>query len=116
MKNRITVEGIRGYGYHGCMDEEARIGQLYIIDVYVDTDFMEAARQDDLAKTVDYVWVNQVVKEELAMRAKLIEHVALRIAERIHTDERVSGVQVRVCKPAPPINGDVEKVCVSVTL
>lgn len=114
--NRITVEGIKGYGYHGCMEEEAKIGQLYVVDVYIETDFMEAAIQDKLAYTVDYVLVNRIVKEELARRAKLIETVALRIAERVKDDEKVIKVEVRVCKPAPPINGDVNQVCTSVTL
>lgn len=114
--NRITVEGIKGYGFHGCMDEEAKIGQLYVVDVYIDTDFMEAAREDSLELTVDYVLVNRIVKEELARRSKLIETVALRIAERIKEDEKVKQVEVKVCKPSPPINGDVDRVCTSVTL
>ncbi len=114
--NRISVEGIKGYGYHGCMDEEARIGQQYVVDVHMDTDFMEAALEDDLSKTVDYVEVNKIVKEELAKRSKLIEHLALRIAQRIQEMERVQTVEVKVCKPAPPINGDVDRVCTTVTL
>lgn len=114
--NRISVEGIKGYGYHGCMDEEARIGQPYVVDVHMETDFMAAAEEDNLSKTVDYVEVNRIVKEELAQRAKLIENVALRIAKRIKSLERVQSVEVRVCKPAPPINGDVDRVCTSVTL
>ena len=114
--NKISVEGIKGYGYHGCMDEEARIGQQYVVDVLMDIDFMEAAEKDDLSKTVDYVEVNKIVKEELAQRAKLIENVSLRIARRIKALERVERVQVKVCKPAPPINGDVDRVCTTVTL
>lgn len=114
--SRISVEGIKGYGYHGCMDEEARIGQRYVVDVYMETDFTEAAKEDNLSKTVDYVEVNQIVKEELSKRARLIENVTLRIATRIKSLDRVQSVEVRVCKPAPPINGDVDRVCTSVTL
>jgi dihydroneopterin aldolase len=114
--NRISVEGIKGYAYHGCLDEEARIGQHYVVDVHMDTNFMEAAEKDLLSKTIDYVEVNKIVKEELAKRAKLIENVAFRIAKRIKENKKVLQVQVRVCKPAPPINGDVDRVCTSVTL
>lgn len=114
--NRISVVGIKGYGYHGCMDEEARIGQHYVVDVFMETDFMEAAENDDLSQTIDYVDIHKVVKEELGQRAKLIENVALRIAKRIKSIERVYSVEVRVCKPAPPINGDVDRVCTTVTL
>ena len=114
--NKISVEGIKGYGYHGCMDEEARIGQHYVVDVHMKTDFLEAAEEDDLSKTVDYVEVNKVVKEELAHRSKLIETVSLRLAPRTLSIDNVQAVEVKVCKPAPPINGDVDRVCTIVTL
>lgn len=114
--HKISVEGIKAYGFHGCMDEEARIGQPYIVDVHLNVDFSAAAENDDLTKTVDYVMVNKVVKEEIGRRSKLIETVAMRIAKRLMSESLVSGVIVRVCKPAPPINGDVERVCTTVTL
>lgn len=114
--NRITVEGISAYGYHGCMKEEEKIGQKYQVDVILDMDFMLAARMDDLSETLDYVYVNKVVIEEMGVRSKLIETVTLRIAERLKNDIRVIRVEVKVCKPTPPINGDVERVCTIVTL
>jgi len=114
--NRITVEGIIAYGHHGCMDEEAAIGQAYEVDVYMDTDFSDAAEQDDLNKTVDYVDVNRIVQEEIARRSKLIERVTLLIAQRVKQLRGVEHVEVRVCKPSPPIGSEVRKVCTHVTL
>ena len=43
--NKISVEGIKGYGYHGCMDEEARIGQHYVVDVHMEIDFRRLRRR-----------------------------------------------------------------------
>jgi 7,8-dihydroneopterin aldolase/epimerase/oxygenase len=114
--HKISVEGIKAYGYHGCMEEEALIGQPYVIDVLMDVDFQEAAEEDDLHKTVDYVLINRIAVEEVSKRSKLIESVAWRIANRIKEDLRVLAVEVRVCKPAPPINGNVDRVCTTVTL
>ncbi|NND94810.1 MAG: dihydroneopterin aldolase [Flavobacteriales bacterium] len=114
--NQIIVKGIKGYGFHGCMDEEAKIGQLYIVDIMLDTDFKEAAENDKLSLTVDYVELNRIVQEELKIRSRLIESVTYKIAERIKSIDMVHAVEVRVCKPAPPINGDVESVCTIVTL
>jgi len=114
--HKISVEGIKAYGFHGCMEEEARIGQPYVVDVHMVVDFTEAADADDLTRTVDYVLINKVVKEEISLRARLIENVALRIAKRVKALPLVLSTEVRVCKPAPPINGDVERVCVTVTL
>ena len=114
--NEIQVNGIKGYGYHGCMDEEALIGQLYVVDVKLWADFLEAAEEDDLTKTVDYVEVNRIVQQQLKHRSKLIETVTLRIAKELKSIELVQKVEVTVCKPSPPINGDVESVCTTVTL
>lgn len=32
----IEVNGIRVFAYHGCLDEEARIGGHYLVDVHVE--------------------------------------------------------------------------------
>jgi len=77
--NKILVEGIKVYAYHGCLEEEGKIGCNYIVDVTMETDFMKAAIADDLKQTIDYVTVYTIVKKEMAIRAKLIEHVGLRI-------------------------------------
>ena len=110
--NRIEVNGIKLYAYHGCLKEEGAIGGHYVVDVTVDTDFSVAAETDDLLKTVDYVDVNRIVKEEMAIRSKLIEHVGRRIIERIKSLNNVESVLVKVTKISPPINGDVNNVAI----
>lgn len=113
MRNRIEVNGIKLYAHHGCMEEEAKIGGHYSVDIEVHTDFTEAAETDDLSKTVDYVTINQIVKEEMAIRSKLIEHVGLRIMNRIqHEVNGIEGLQVKITKISPPINGDVANVAI----
>ena len=59
--HKVLVEGIKVYAYHGCMEEEARLGGNYVVDVAIETDFTEAAITDDLTKTVDYVAVCSIV-------------------------------------------------------
>jgi len=115
MGHKITVEGIKLYAYHGCLDEEAAIGGNYIVDVYMDTDFTEAAKTDDLGKTIDYCVVYEIAKKEMAIRSKLIEQVA----QRIHTNitknfPAIKTTRVRVTKLSPPMNGNVEKVSVEI--
>ena len=72
----IDVTGIRVYGYHGCLEEEAVIGQEYVIDVKIRCDFSKAILSDDLSHTVDYCTVYEIVKREMAIPSRLIEHVA----------------------------------------
>lgn len=113
MKHKIEVNGIQLYAFHGCLEEEARIGGKYQVDVKILTDFTEAALSDDLTKTVDYVAVNKIVAEEMAIRSKLIEHVGLRIINRLKTEiTHPASYSVRIIKISPPINGDVRDVVV----
>ena len=115
MGHKIAVEGIKLYGYHGCLDEEAKIGGNYIVDVYLETDFTEAAQTDDLTKTVDYCVVYEIAKKEMAIRSKLIEQVADRIHRSvIKTFTDVTKARVKVTKLSPPMNGNVEKVYVEI--
>ena len=37
MKHKINVSGIQLYAFHGCLDEEAKIGGKYEVDVRIDT-------------------------------------------------------------------------------
>jgi dihydroneopterin aldolase len=111
--NIIQVEGIKVYAYHGCLEEEARIGCNYIVDVTIETDFSEAAKTDDLTKTIDYVTVYNIVKAQMAIRSKLIEQAGQRIVDELK--QQLKGLltlEVKVTKLNPPMNGDVQKVSI----
>ena len=79
----IKVENIKLYAFHGCLNEEALIGSDYRIDVTVTADLSKSSQTDDLNDTVDYVLLNKIVKEEMAIRSKLLEEVGQRILDRI---------------------------------
>jgi len=110
----ISVEGIQVYAYHGCLEEEGKIGGNYLVDVHMETDFSEAAVTDDLSKTIDYVDVYNIVREEMAIRAKLIEHVGKRIIDRISKKfGTIKKCKVKIIKLNPPMNGNVDRVSVT---
>lgn len=113
--HRISLKNIRVYAYHGCLPQEAQIGSHYRVDVQVDTDFSQSVLSDDLSDTLDYVRLNQIVKQEMQIRSELIEHVAQRIINRIRSiSDKIKSVSVEVAKLNPPINGDVEAVSVKI--
>ena len=113
MKHTIEVNGIKIYAFHGCLPEEGEIGGHYSVDVMLNTNFTEAAQTDELTKTVDYVDVNRIVCEEMAIRSKLIEHVGPRIINRLKVEiENIDFIKLKVTKICPPINGDVENVAI----
>lgn len=109
----IKLQNIRTFSFHGCLPEEAKIGSDYRVDLEVKTDLRKSAQTDELADTVDYVLLNRIVVEEMAIRSKLLEHVAQRIIERIFKEiPSVSRILLAVSKLNPPIGGDVEAVTI----
>ncbi|GEQ84885.1 7,8-dihydroneopterin aldolase [Patiriisocius marinistellae] len=112
----IELKNIRVFANHGCLTEEEKIGSDYLVNVRVEADLMHAAQTDELDDTIDYVALNNIVKEEMAIRAKLLENVGFRIIERILSDfSEVTFTTVTVSKVNPPIGGDVEAVSVTMT-
>jgi dihydroneopterin aldolase len=110
---KILVEGIKLYAYHGCMEEEAVIGGNYIVDVCIEANLDKPSKSDKLNETIDYVTVYEIVKKEMSVRSKLIEHVAERILDKLKRKfSKASAIEVKVTKLNPPIPGEVEKVSV----
>ena len=110
---KIYLKNIRLYAYHGCMDEEKKIGSDYLVNMKVRADLKTSAKTDNLKDTVDYVSLYNIVKEEMGRRARLLEHVAERIVNRVLKDHpAVISVSVKVTKCNPPIGGNVEEVAV----
>ncbi|MFV8368791.1 dihydroneopterin aldolase [Flavobacterium sp. LB2R40] len=109
----IKLKNIRTYSYHGCLIEEGKIGSDYTVNLEVKTDLRKSCNTDDLKDTVDYVLLNQIVVEEMAIRSDLLEHVAHRIITRIFEEiPEISRINVAVSKLNPPIGGDVEAVTI----
>jgi len=111
----IRLKNIKIYAFHGCMLEEGQIGSDYLVNLKVKANLDKAAISDDLKDTVDYVLLQKIVKEEMAIRSKLLEHVGKRIVDKILLSAPlVNSVKVRVSKVNPPIGGDVAEVSVSI--
>ncbi|WP_109302053.1 dihydroneopterin aldolase [Aquimarina sp. AU474] len=109
----IELKNIKIYAYHGCLVEEKKIGSDYRVDLKVKADLTKSAISDRLADTVDYVHLNHIVKEEMAIRSKLLEHAAERILIRILDElHLVKKATIKVSKINPPIGGNVEKVTI----
>jgi dihydroneopterin aldolase len=109
----IKLKNIRTFSFHGCLVEEAKIGSDYRVDLEIKTDLRKSSLSDELSDTVDYVLLNQIVEEEMAIRSKLLEHVAHRIIKRIFDEiPSVSRILLGVSKLNPPIGGDVEAVTI----
>jgi dihydroneopterin aldolase len=117
MPDRITLEGIQFYGYHGVPDAEQETGHRYEVDLILEADLGEAAATDDVAATVDY---GAVAREVLALgtgrQFRLIEALAGSLCARVlETQPRVEVVTVRVKKLLPPVPAVVACAVVEMT-
>ncbi|MBD0851200.1 dihydroneopterin aldolase [Maribacter arenosus] len=109
----IKLTNIRTHAHHGCLAEESIIGSEYRVDISLKSDLKKASVSDNLTDTVDYVHINHIVKEEMNVPSKLLEHVAKRIIDRVFEElQSVYKIKVAVSKINPPIGGDVEMVTV----
>jgi len=109
----IRLTNIRVFTNHGCLIEEAKIGSEYRVDLEIKADLRKSSETDELADTVDYVHLNRIVVEEMAVRSKLLEHVAKRIVVRVFDElPMVSRILLEVSKINPPIGGDVQQVTI----
>ena len=109
----IKLQNIRTFSFHGCLEEEGKIGSDYRVDLEIKTDLRKSSLSDDIKDTVDYVLLNQIVVDEMDIRSKLLEHVANRIIVRIFKEiPSVSRIILGVSKLNPPIGGDVEAVTI----
>ena len=112
----IKVENIRVFAYHGCLKEETKIGSDYRVDLEVKANLQESAQTDKLTDTVDYVFLNRIIKEEMDKPSHLLETVAKRILNRIFSEDKlVKKATVWVSKLNPPIGGDVARVTIKMT-
>ena len=112
----IKVENIRVFAYHGCLKEETKIGSDYRVDLQVKANLQESSKTDNLNDTVDYVFLNRIIKEEMDITSHLLETVAKRILNRIFNEDKlVNKATVWVSKLNPPIGGDVELVTIKMT-
>lgn len=115
MADRIVLERIEFYGYHGVPAEEQAVGHRYAVDIELDCDLREAGQADDVGRTIDYGDVaGQVVAIGRERRFRLIEALAEAIAAELLKHARAERVRVRVRKLLPPIDAVVAAAAVEI--
>ncbi|MFG6410953.1 MAG: dihydroneopterin aldolase [Bacteroides acidifaciens] len=105
----ILLKEIRCYAYHGVAPQENLIGNEYIIDLKLKVDINKAAQTDEVADTVNYAEVHQVIMAEMAVPSKLLEPVGGRIIEKLFQQfPALEEIELHLSKRNPPMGADVE--------
>ncbi|KAB7663141.1 dihydroneopterin aldolase [Bacillus sp. B1-b2] len=114
--DKIKLNQMEFYGYHGVFQEENKLGQRFIVDLEVEVDLRMAGETDNLEYSVNYGQLYFDVKEIVeGVPYKLIEAVSEKIAQALLSSyERIISVKVSVIKPDPPIPGHYKSVAVEI--
>ena len=101
---KIILQDIRIYAYHGVFPEEHTMGAYYKICVEISTDFRRAMLHDALSGTINYGAIYKVIQEEMAIPSKLMEHVAYRMMKALFGKfSEIESIQLSILKENPPI-------------
>lgn len=114
--DKIIIQGIVFYGYHGVTLAEQELGQKFLVDVELHLDLKSVGISEHLVDTINYKEVYDLVKGiEQKKKYRLIETLASDIAQAVLDKTQTVEVVVRVRKPQVPIAGVVDYVGVEIT-
>jgi dihydroneopterin aldolase len=114
--DKIVIDGIEFYGYHGDLPQERELGQRFTVDLELIADISRAGSSDRIEDTIDYASVVKRVREiGRSEQYHLIEALAERIAAIVLEEFSPLEVRVRVKKPFPPIPAPIQSVGVELS-
>lgn len=113
METAIQLEEMRFYAYHGVSDQERKVGNNYVVWLTVNTPLEGAMESDQLTQTINYAELYQLVRCEMEIPSRLIEHVAGRTVSAIRKRfPEITGMELKIKKLNPPIRGEVASAAV----
>lgn len=109
MKSRIVLERMTFFARHGCYEAERITGNTFFVDLSVDYDISRAAESDEVADTLDYSKLFDVVKAQMQIPSNLLENVAGRIVRALSEEfPQITGGMLSVAKQAPAMGGQLQ--------
>ena len=100
----LELKDVRLYAYHGVLEQERRVGGEYAVSLRVHYNIYKAMETDDVADTLNYALLLDIVKQQMAQPSNLLEHVAGRIAKAVLLRfPEAEAVELTVTKLNPPL-------------
>lgn len=104
----ICLKKIRIYARHGVMPQERLTGGEFEVSIKAKYPIEKAIESDDLADTINYAKVLDIINTEMQKPSSLLEHVAGRIAKSIFAKiPEVESIDIILAKINPPMAGDI---------
>lgn len=106
ISTRIQVNGLQLKGFHGVLEQEKHVGNIFSFDVDIEVPWLDAVDSDDIQLTVSYADIVHLVKSVNNTPSRLLEHLAHRIYRAlIESYPSITAGTVKVAKIKPPIAG-----------
>lgn len=107
--SHILLTNLKFYAYHGVDPQETKVGNTYIINLRINTNYLKAAKTDNVNDTISYADIFQSIKKEMEIPSKLLEHVIYRISARLFKDyPSIDDLDITLNKINPPMGADIE--------
>lgn len=108
MTVQIELEDMKFYARHGVSPQETRVGNTFVVNLLLTAPLEKATDSDDLDDTINYASVYEIVKQQMAVPSKLLEHAAGRILKALKGEfPQLLAVELKLSKLNPPFGGDV---------
>ena len=113
--SHILLENIRFFANHGVAAQETTIGNEFTINLRLKVDIAQAAETDEIEDTVSYAEVHRILKEEMDIPSRLLEHACKRIAEKLFNEfPAISDIEIKLSKRNPPMGADIDSASVEI--
>lgn len=110
MKTKIKLSNMKFHSHHGVLSQETIIGASYEVNVLIEADLTKAYESDNVEDTINYADVYDLIKAEMSIPSKLLEHIAGRIYNKISNQyPEIISLEVSVAKLNPPVDGEMDK-------
>ena len=114
--SKITLENMEFHAFHGCLEHEQKLGNTFIVSICMEIDTSHAGQTDELEHTLNYQLVYDVVRSQMEITSKLIEHVGQRILDTVFSEfQEIRGLEVKLSKLNPPLGGKVDRVTIELS-
>lgn len=116
MRGMIDIKGLVLFAKHGVREEEATLGQRFVLDIMLEIDVNDAVKSDRLDSTVDYGEAVAVAEAAFcAKRFYLIEAASAHVAGVLLAHfPKVKLVRITVRKPSAPVPAAIDYVAATV--
>lgn len=113
----ILLKEVHFYAFHGVLPQERKVGGDFIVNLRIGYPLTKALDSDEIDDTLNYAAVYDLVKHEMDIPSRLLEHVAGRIVRKLEqTFPAIRSIDLELTKKNPPMGADCDGAAIEIHL